>query len=198
MRPRAAQERPGAAQEQPQERPKNDQEHQERPKSGQDGPRAAEEETEELTDAILSKKTCFSENCVFLERDHDYGDLGAYVGGLGPLLGPMLAVLGRSWGLCWRSWGLLGPKRSVLGLSGRSWEGIRAEKWPGPEREGDQGRDQGRDQGAHGPQNSQCAEGSYGFFPTVSVEVVRFSSVPSSSPPPPPPPPLLPPARPMT
>ena len=61
--------------------------------------------------------------------------LGAYVGGLGPLLEPMLAVLGRSWSLCWRSGGVLGPKWSVLGRSGRSWEGTGAEKWPKPERE---------------------------------------------------------------
>ena len=67
--------------------------------------------------------------------------LGPYVGGLGPLLGRMLAVLGRSWGLCWWSWAALEAyvaalgdswslKWSVLGLSGRSWEGIRAGKWP--------------------------------------------------------------------
>ena len=61
--------------------------------------------------------------------------LGPSVGGLGPLLEPTLAILGRSWNLCWRSWDVLGPKRSVLGRSGRSWEGIRAEKWPKPERE---------------------------------------------------------------
>ena len=65
--------------------------------------------------------------------------LGPSVGGLGPLLEPTLAILGRSWNLCWRSWDVLGPKRSVLGRSGRSWEGIRAEKWPKPEPEGRSG-----------------------------------------------------------
>ena len=54
--------------------------------------------------------------------------LGAYDGGLGLLLGRKLAVLG-----------VLVPERSVLGLSGRSWEGIKAEKWPKPEREGRSG-----------------------------------------------------------
>ena len=58
--------------------------------------------------------------------------LGAYVGGLGPLVGPMLTVLGRFWGLCWRPWGVLGPKRSVLGLSGRSWEGSGPRSAPNP------------------------------------------------------------------
>ena len=65
--------------------------------------------------------------------------LGPSVGGLGPLLEPTLAILGRSWNICWRSWDVLGPKRSVLGRSGRSWEGIRAEKWPKPEPEGRSG-----------------------------------------------------------
>ena len=58
-----------------------------------------------------------------------WGALGAYVIDLGPLLGPMLAVLGRSWSLCWPSWGVLGPKWPVLSRSGRSWKGVRAEKW---------------------------------------------------------------------
>ena len=46
-----------------------------------------------------------------------------------------MAVLGCSWGLSWRSWGVLVPERSVLTLCGRSWEGIKAEMWPKPERE---------------------------------------------------------------
>ena len=54
--------------------------------------------------------------------------LGAYDGGLGLLLGRKLAVLG-----------VLVPERSVLGPSGRSWEGIKAEKWPKPDQEGRSG-----------------------------------------------------------
>ena len=95
--------------------------------------------------------------CVFLERERDlrpgggilrrswglcwrsWVALGPSVGSLGRLLEPTLAILGRSWNLCWRSWDVLGPKRSVLGRSGRSWEGIRAEKWPKPEPEGRSG-----------------------------------------------------------
>ena len=83
--------------------------------------------------------------------------LGAYVGGLGPLLGPLWAVLGCSWGLRGRSWPLSGPLLAVLcrswGLCWRSWAALGtfvggpgpswAEKWPKPEREGDQVRDQG-------------------------------------------------------
>ena len=58
--------------------------------------------------------------------------LGAYVGGLGPLLGPLLAVLGR-----------LGPKSGSGPREKAISEAIKAEKWPKPEREGDQVRDQG-------------------------------------------------------
>ena len=59
--PRPAQERPRAAQEWPRAAEEQPGAPQERPKSSQHGPRAAEEETEELQNAILSKKTCFSE-----------------------------------------------------------------------------------------------------------------------------------------
>ena len=89
--------------------------------------------------------------------------LGAYVGGLGPLLGPMLAVLGRSWSLCWRSWGVLGPKWSVLGRSGRSREGIRAEKWAKPQ-------DLSQD-----PKGSEGLEGSEGRSPPKPPETCRSS-----------------------
>ena len=45
----------------------------------------------------------------------------------------------------------MGPKRSVkrsvLGLSGRSWEGVRAEKWPFLERERNLGKGSGRQVG---------------------------------------------------
>ena len=88
----------------------------------------------------------------------------ASAGDPGSLLDPLSAVLGRSWSLAWRSWAALGvyvggPGPS-WGLCGRSWEQsgrkvaqnqagrrsgkrILAEKWPKPEREGDQVRDQG-------------------------------------------------------
>ena len=156
-RPKSGQEPPRAAKSDPrvtQERPRSAQEapksSQERLKSGQEPPkrdsRAAKMAQERLQDVVLSKKTNFSEECVFLEREHESGGLGAYVGGLGPLLGPMLAVLGadqglcwrswavfgRSWSICWRSWVVPGPKWSVWGRRSRSWEGIRAEKWRGP------------------------------------------------------------------
>ena len=72
-----------------------------------------------------------------------------YVGGLGSGSGPTWAVLGADQGLpdCLGSgsgptwWVVLGVDQ---GLCGRSWEQIRAEKWPWLEREGDLGRDLGR------------------------------------------------------
>ena len=115
--PMCGQERPKSSQERPKSAPQSGQQcpakewpraPQKRFKSGQDGPRAAEEETEELEDVTLSKKTGCSENCVFLECKRTSGGDGAYVGGLGPLLGPMLTVLGGGLGP------LLGPMWAVL------------------------------------------------------------------------------------
>ena len=86
------QERPGAAQ----ERLKSGQEQ---PQSGQDGPRAAEDETEDIQNAILSKKTCFVK-IVCISRAAarllrywglcawSQAALGVSVGGLGPKSGP--------------------------------------------------------------------------------------------------------------
>ena len=92
--PRAAKERPRVPQE--------------RLKRGQERPK---QRMKSFKMRSGRSKPLFSEQCVFLEREHDSGGLGAYVGGLGPLLGPTLAVLGRSWGLRWRPWGVSGPKR---------------------------------------------------------------------------------------
>ena len=113
--------------------------------------------------------------------------LGRYVGGSGPLLGPPWAVLGSSWGLCESPGPPLGFMLAVLGtpwsLCEWSLGGLGPRSDPKPSASKVLG---GRDCRARraGPDRSEAKS----FFPTVSVVVVRFSSVtsfllPPSSPP---------------